>query len=208
MTQALYQTYSRRTPGRGYRFHLLSPGSTNPKMKKHAGKLGLDPMALSLAPFNVSGAGNVCPSASPGCAAVCLNYAGRGQMSNVQKARIQKTRFWFSDRQGFLELLTRDSRTGPAAGQPQRPAGRGPSERLFRYSLGTVPGSGTVPDSVLRLHEDFQTSGQRPVQLLPNVQLVGEKRIRRTAGPVPGLQYSGSLPGTSQAVLGLSRHRR
>ena len=108
MSESLYQTYSQRTPANGYRFHLLSPGSTNPKMKKEARNLGLDPVALSLAPFNVSGAGNVCPLASPGCSAVCLNYAGRGQMSNVQRARIQKTRFWFSDRDGFLELLTRD----------------------------------------------------------------------------------------------------
>ena len=29
-------------------------------------------------------------------------------MSSVQQARIQKTRFWFSDREGFLELLARD----------------------------------------------------------------------------------------------------
>ena len=29
-------------------------------------------------------------------------------MSSIQQARIQKTRFWFSDREVFLELLTRD----------------------------------------------------------------------------------------------------
>src|SRR5690606_7460905 len=66
------------------------------------------PFALSLSPSSASGAGNVCPFASPGCSAVCLNYAGRGQMSNVQQARIEKTRFWFSDKDGFLELLETD----------------------------------------------------------------------------------------------------
>ena len=77
-------------------------------MAKLADELGILPFALSLAPSIASGAGNVCPFASPGCSAVCLNYAGRGQMSAVQKARVEKTRFWFSDRQGFLELLQAD----------------------------------------------------------------------------------------------------
>lgn len=120
MSESLYQTYSRRTPSNGYRFHLLSPGSSNPKMKKEAQELGLDSVALSLAPFDVSGAGNVCPLASPGCAAVCLNYAGRGRMSNVQQARVQKTRFWFSDREGFLDLLSRDLERAQQLSQKKR----------------------------------------------------------------------------------------
>ena len=108
MSTPLYQTYSNRTPAKGYPFHVLSKGSTNTKMAKMADELGIMSFALSLSPFDVSGAGNVCPFASPGCSAVCLNYAGRGKMSNVQRARIQKTRFFFSDRKGFLELLTED----------------------------------------------------------------------------------------------------
>ena len=108
MSTSLYQTYASRTPARGYHFHLLAKGQTNPKMAKLADELGIMPFALSLAPFDVAGKGNVCPFASPGCSAVCLNYAGRGQMSNVQLARIQKTRFFFSDRAGFLSLLESD----------------------------------------------------------------------------------------------------
>lgn len=107
LADSLYQNYASR-PSRGWAFHLLAKGSTNPKLGKLADELGILPFALSLAPFDVSGAGNVCPFASPGCSAVCLNYAGRGQMSNVQKARIEKTRFWFFDRQGFLALLQAD----------------------------------------------------------------------------------------------------
>ena len=108
MSQSLYQIYANRTPSKGYHFHLLAKGSSNPKMAKLADQLGIIPFAPSLAPFTASGAGNVCPFASPGCSAVCLNYAGRGKMSVVQRARIQKTRFWFSDREGFLKLLTVD----------------------------------------------------------------------------------------------------
>ena len=107
MSTQYYQEYSTR-PSRGHHFHLLARGSSNPKLKKQAEQLGILPFARSLAPYTASGAGNVCPLASPGCSAVCLNYAGRGQMSSIQRARIQKTRFWFSDRPGFLALLTRD----------------------------------------------------------------------------------------------------
>ena len=107
MSRQYYQEYSTR-PGRGHHCHLLARGSTNPKLKKQADQLGILPFALSLSPATASGAGNVCPLASAGCSAVCLNYAGRGQMSSIQQSRIQKTRFWFSDREGFLTLLTRD----------------------------------------------------------------------------------------------------
>ena len=107
MSTRYYQEYSTR-PARGFHFHLLARGSTNPKIKKEADKFGILPFALSLSPATASGAGNVCPLASPGCRTVCLNYAGRGQMSSIQRARIQKTRFWFRDRAGFLELLNGD----------------------------------------------------------------------------------------------------
>ncbi len=107
MSSSLYQNYASR-PSRGWQFHLLAKGSTNSKMAKLAEELNILPFALSLAPFTVSGAGNVCPFASPGCSSVCLNYAGRGRMSNVQKARVEKTQFWFSDRSGFLGLLQAD----------------------------------------------------------------------------------------------------
>ena len=62
---------------------------------------------LHLSPFNISG-NNVCPNASTGCAAACLNTAGRGAMRNVQEARIRKTQFFFNDREGFLRQLFKE----------------------------------------------------------------------------------------------------
>ena len=44
---------------------------------------------LYLAPARTSGH-NVCPLASVGCKASCLNTAGRGQMGSVQLGRINK----------------------------------------------------------------------------------------------------------------------
>lgn len=60
---------------------------------------------LYLAPANEAGMGNLCPNASAGCLASCLFTAGRGKMSNVRKARINKTLKFFKDKQGFIDNL-------------------------------------------------------------------------------------------------------
>lgn len=62
---------------------------------------------LYLAPHTLSGAGNVCPWAES-CKKGCLNTSGRGAFNSVQKARIAKTRFFFSDQKAFLETLYLD----------------------------------------------------------------------------------------------------
>lgn len=73
-------------------------------------KKGILTGIMYLAPHTLSGV-NVCPMAElAGCAAPCLNTAGRGRMSNVQDARIRKTRFWHEDREGFLNVLRADIR--------------------------------------------------------------------------------------------------
>jgi len=69
--------------------------------------LGYKTYGIHLSPSNKSGF-NVCKWASKGCRAACLDTAGHGAMSNVQKARITKTRFLFEDRQGFLEQLRKE----------------------------------------------------------------------------------------------------
>jgi len=64
-------------------------------------------VGLHLAPYKLSGF-NVCPMASQGCAAACLNTAGNGNYPNVQKSRISKTRRFFEDRVNFLDDLCID----------------------------------------------------------------------------------------------------
>ena len=65
---------------------------------------------LYLAPHTLSGAGNVCPWAAE-CKKSCLNTSGRGAFNNVQKARIKKTRFFFSNRDAFMEQLFLDCKS-------------------------------------------------------------------------------------------------
>tara|TARA_R100001460_G_scaffold18533_1_gene39271 strand:+ start:307 stop:996 length:690 start_codon:yes stop_codon:yes gene_type:complete len=66
---------------------------------------------LHLAPSTLSGR-NVCPNASPGCAAACLNTAGRGMMNMVQEARINKTNKFFDNKYEFVLQLVKDIKAG------------------------------------------------------------------------------------------------
>jgi hypothetical protein len=92
-------------------FKLLS--TANPKIQKGTEK-GYLSFILHLAPSDLSGR-NTCPKATPGCAAACLNTAGRGGMfkkgentNMIQKARIRKTNYFFHDRDAFMEDLVTD----------------------------------------------------------------------------------------------------
>jgi hypothetical protein len=91
--------------------NLLSVG--NPKTLKGM-KQGYNTYILHLAPYTLSGH-NTCPKATAGCAAACLNTAGRGGMfkrgentNTIQQARIRKTQLFYNNRDEFFRLLTKD----------------------------------------------------------------------------------------------------
>lgn len=63
---------------------------------------------LYLAPADLSGV-NLCSMADlAGCKFGCLNMAGRGQFNSVQKARLNKTRYFLESRHEFMFDLVRD----------------------------------------------------------------------------------------------------
>ena len=78
----------------------------NPKTEKGA-KLGYYTAVLHLAPSDISGT-NVCPMASPGCIATCLNTAGRGVFDAVKAARLRRTLEYIQDRAGFIDRLSEE----------------------------------------------------------------------------------------------------
>ena len=86
---------------------LLGVGTSYKTIKSE--KVGVLTGILYMAPYNLSGK-NVCPNASAGCAAACLNTAGRGAMNVVQAARLKKTNRFFEDRQQFLWDLVNEIR--------------------------------------------------------------------------------------------------
>ena len=73
-------------------------------------RFGYKTAILHLAPFKLSGK-NVCPMATEGpggCVAPCLNTSGRAQMNSVQRARLNKTNYFWKNRSGFLWELSRE----------------------------------------------------------------------------------------------------
>jgi len=83
---------------------LLSTANTK-TMKGE--KYGYKTYILHLAPSLISGF-QTCPKASAGCAAACLNKAGMGAFSNVQQARINRTKMFFQDRVTFMNQLVKE----------------------------------------------------------------------------------------------------
>jgi hypothetical protein len=80
---------------------------TNPKTIKGQ-KYGFMTAVLYLAPADQSGY-QVCPMAAvAGCEAPCLNRAGRGAFTATQKARINKTRYFFEARAEFMAHIAAD----------------------------------------------------------------------------------------------------
>ena len=83
---------------------ILSIGADAKTVKGQ--KLGFTTGILYLAPVEQAGRGNVCPIAKlAGCEKACLYTAGRGGMTNVQEARIAKTRRYFDDYDNFMSDL-------------------------------------------------------------------------------------------------------
>ena len=72
---------------------------------------GYETFIMHLSPAARSGY-NVCPSASVGCMASCLNTAGRGCYGRVQSARRRRTKMFFENRAEFFALLIADIYTG------------------------------------------------------------------------------------------------
>ena len=86
-------------------------GTANTKTIKGE-KLGVLTGILYLSPADsISPKLNICPYADiAGCKAGCLNTAGRGAFSNVQRARIRKTLMFLQHRVKFDALLVQDIR--------------------------------------------------------------------------------------------------
>jgi hypothetical protein len=75
-------------------------------------KLGFLTGILYLAPYKTISLYNTCSMASvAGCDIACLYSAGRGAYSNVQNARINKTNWFYQDKQGFILQLIKNIKT-------------------------------------------------------------------------------------------------
>jgi len=80
---------------------------TNAKTSKNT-KFGYLTGILYLTPADKSGV-NLCPMAElAGCKKPCLDTAGRGVFSNVQEARLNRTKLFLNDQNTFMVLLANE----------------------------------------------------------------------------------------------------
>jgi len=71
-------------------------------------KHGVLTSIMYLAPHTISGH-QVCPKASEGCKKACLYRSGHGRYNKTQQSRINKTNWFFEDRESFMETLVADA---------------------------------------------------------------------------------------------------
>lgn len=85
---------------------LLGAEGSNPKIAKESESVPeYATKGLSLSPSDESGRINTCACATDECRAACLNKAGRGAMTSVQKARLNKTDHMIDNPHHFMGAL-------------------------------------------------------------------------------------------------------
>lgn len=119
---------------------------TLPESQPKTGKSATRTLTLMLSPER-SVLGNACPAASRGCAAACLNTAGKGSMSAVQHARLVRSAFFatFPAHAGVLlgsELLRERVRYSGVLGFRPNCVSDIRWERVAPGMLGALIGSG------------------------------------------------------------------
>ena len=137
---------------------LLTPDFANAKTAKSQG-FGFASYILHLAPSKVSGY-NVCPAASKGCAAACLNTAGRGRFDSIQESRIRKTLYFIKFQKEFMAHLYTEIKKLEIKAKKD---GLKPVVRLN--------GTSDVP------WENLKIDGQNLFQLFPNVQFYDYTKV-------------------------------
>lgn len=82
--------------------------TSNNKLDKQVNGFAL--RGLQLSPANESGIINTCKHATKGCSAVCIFRSGRGNMSNVLRARIARTALFAQHKESFMFQLCEEIR--------------------------------------------------------------------------------------------------
>lgn len=124
---------------------------------------------LYLAPADLSGY-EVCPQRSAGCTAGCLNTAGQGAFSNVQIARVAKTKRYFEDRRGFMDDLVKDIRALIRK-----------AERLGMKPAVRLNGTSDIPWERIPAAGALTRNPQNIMELFPEVQFYDYTKITKRA---------------------------
>ena len=174
---------------------LISSAFANFKMSKNKSFDQYETYILHLAPASLSG-NNVCPKASKGCRAACLNTAGRGIFNSVQQARIRKTKMFFENRLEFLNLLNKDLVA------IERRALKNKKQAVVRLN-----GTSDLDWTLIRLTE---TTNKNVFESFPNIQFYDYTKVfsrleRQKQNPIENydLTFSRSETNASEVIQAL-----
>lgn len=95
------------------KINLLTPDFANAKTAKNSQFEAFQSYILHLSPATmafeyIGQRGTVCPLASQGCKAVCLNTAGRGRFDSIQLSRLRKTLYFILFKDTFMQQLNKE----------------------------------------------------------------------------------------------------
>lgn len=123
-------------------------------------KLGYITNIMYLSPYKQNSFNkNLCPNASKGCANSCLFTAGRGRMSSVQKARINKSDLFIKDKNWFISKLYKELQN---------------IDKRKTKQCVRLNGTSDIP------WENIEYNGKSLIELFPNIQFYDyTKSIKR-----------------------------
>lgn len=173
---------------------LLSDGQVNPKTVKTLAGFEFENYILHLTPSNLSGV-NLCPAASSGCRAACLNTAGRGRFDQTQFARLRKTLFFRYFRSQFLNQLNHE------IGAAYRKGRAAKIKTVIRLN-----GTSDLPFELLKVHDDKSLMELHPNVIFYDYTKIFSRMQRLKLKPIKNysLTFSFSESNESESLKALS----
>jgi len=174
--------------------NLLSVGNDAKTVKGL--KKGILTGVLYLAPNNISGY-EVCANATEGCKFACLYTSGHGRFTKVQSARINRTKWFFEDRDSFMEVLVKniDSLIRKAERENLIPAVRLNGTSDIAWEKIRVTRNGVSYRSLMDAYPD--------IQWYDYTKILGRKRALKL--PNYHLTYSLAEDNDAQAMQALKQ---
>lgn len=174
---------------------LLTNERANPKVAKSE-KLGILTGVLHLAPADLSGY-EVCPMRSAGCTAACLHTAGNpAYFMNKNKARIARTKAFFTQRDLFMNLLVLEMSKHLASAKKQKlePAFRLNGTSDIRWERERVRLLPWVQERVGLGHENYINL----MAVFPNVQFYDYTKLHNRKNVPSNYHLTFSLNETNR----------
>lgn len=185
---------------------LLTAAASNAKTAKNASQGNYLSYILHLSPYKLSGV-NLCPMASKGCAAACLNTAGRGRFKSVAAGRLRKSKLFLQDRPEFLRQLVKDLEAvlRKAAREASQPVVRLNGTSDIDWTAIKLPGGMNVFEAfpAIQFYDYTKVLRRLKPDLPPNYDLTFSKSETNEAEALEALRRGFNVAAVFEAKIAL-----